>query len=75
MNQEKAIGVVKRPLLAPRILADFDPDRETVNQVDASRKNGMGYATSRRPPVLIFDDMVWKIKATYLHFTFCIEIH
>ena len=49
MNQEKAIGFVKRPLLAPRILADFDPDRETVTQVDASRKNGMGYATSRRP--------------------------
>jgi hypothetical protein len=47
-DQEKAFEDVKRALLAPPILAHFDPERETVIQVDASRKNGMGYALLQR---------------------------
>jgi hypothetical protein len=55
VDQEKAFEDVKRALLAPPILAHFDPERETVIQVDASRKNGMGYALLQR------HGEVWKL--------------
>ena len=42
-DHETAFEAVKVALLAPPILAHFDPLRETSLQVDASRKNGMGY--------------------------------
>jgi hypothetical protein len=43
-DHEKVFEAVKAALLAPPILAHFDLSRETSLQVDASRKNGMGYA-------------------------------
>lgn len=43
-NQETAFEAVKMALMTPCILAHFDPSREASLQVDASRKNGMGYA-------------------------------
>jgi hypothetical protein len=43
-DHEMAFEAVKATLLAPPILAHFDPSRVTSLQVYASRKNGMGYA-------------------------------
>jgi hypothetical protein len=42
-------------LVAPPILAPFDPELETSLQVDASRKNGMGYALLKR------HGEIWKL--------------
>lgn len=41
--------------MAPPILAPFDPELETSLQVDASRKNGMGYALLQR------HEDIWKL--------------
>lgn len=46
---------VKTALLSPPVLAYFDPGRETVIQVDASRTKGMGYALLQK------HDDHWKL--------------
>jgi hypothetical protein len=38
----------KLSLISPPMVVHFEPDRETVIQVDASRKNGMGCAPMQR---------------------------
>lgn len=43
-----AFELVKAALVASPVLAYFDPGRETVIQVDASRKNGMDYVLLQR---------------------------
>lgn len=43
-DHDVAFVVVKNALVAPPILTPFDPALETSIQVNASRKNGMGYA-------------------------------
>lgn len=47
-DHDQAFEAVKEALVAPPVLAHFDPGRETVIQVDASRKNGMGYVLLQR---------------------------
>jgi hypothetical protein len=47
-DQEKAFETVKRALISPPVLANFDPSAETVLQTDASRKNGLGYVLLQR---------------------------
>jgi hypothetical protein len=47
-DHDRAFEAVKTALVAPPILAPFDPELETSLQVDASRKNGMGYALLQR---------------------------
>jgi hypothetical protein len=47
-GHDHAFEAVKAALVAPPILAPFDPEQETSLQVDASRKNGMGYALLQR---------------------------
>jgi hypothetical protein len=47
-DHEKAFDNVKLALVSPPVLVHFEPDRETTLQVDASRKNGMGYALLQR---------------------------
>ena len=47
-DHDSAFAAVKAALTAPPILAHFDPDLETSLQVDASRKQGMGYALLQR---------------------------
>jgi hypothetical protein len=42
-DHESAFSAVKKALVEPPILAHFDPTLETSLQVDAPRKNGMGY--------------------------------
>lgn len=37
----------KAALTSPPVVVHFDPNRETTLQVDASRKNGMGYSYCR----------------------------
>jgi hypothetical protein len=54
-DHEMAFEAVKSALLAPPILASFDPSRETSLQVDASRKNGMGYALLQK------HDAQWRL--------------
>ncbi len=54
-DHELLVGVVKTALLSPFFLAQFDPSRETVIQVDASLKNGMGYALLKK------HDDHWKL--------------
>ena len=43
-DHDRAFEAVKAALLSPPVVVHFDPNRETTLQVDASRKNGMGYA-------------------------------
>jgi hypothetical protein len=45
---DQAFEAVKLALVSPPVLVHFDPGRETTIQVDASRKNGMGYALLQR---------------------------
>jgi hypothetical protein len=47
-DHKKAFDNVKLALVSPPVLVHFEPDRETTLQVDASRKNGMGYALLQR---------------------------
>jgi hypothetical protein len=47
-DQEKAFETVKRALISPPVLANFDPSAETVLQTDASRKSGLGYVLLQR---------------------------
>lgn len=47
-DHEQAFENVKLALVSPPVLVHFEPDRETTLQVDASRKNGMGYALLQR---------------------------
>lgn len=47
-DHEQAFTDVKRALIAPPILTHFDPALDTAIQVDASQKNGMGYALLQR---------------------------
>ena len=54
-DHENAFSAVKAALSAPPVLAHFNPKLETALQVDASRKNGMGYALLQR------HDTVWKL--------------
>ena len=54
-DHERAFEAVKTALVAPPILASFDPELETSLQVDASRKNGMGYALLQR------HGEIWKL--------------
>jgi hypothetical protein len=55
MDNENAFSAVKVALSAPSVLAHFNQDLETTLQVDASRKNGMGYALLRGRQT------VWKL--------------
>ena len=43
-DHTKAFEEVKATLLSPPVLAQFDPEKETFLQTDASRCNGLGYA-------------------------------
>jgi hypothetical protein len=54
-DQERSFEVVKTALLSPPVLAHFDPGRETVIKVDASRTKGMGYALLQK------HDDHWKL--------------
>jgi hypothetical protein len=54
-DHDHAFEAVKAALVAPPILAPFDPELETSLQVDASRKNGMGYALLQR------HEDIWKL--------------
>ncbi|KAI9551307.1 hypothetical protein GHT06_002507 [Daphnia sinensis] len=54
-DHDHAFDAVKAALVAPPILAPFDPELETSLQVDASRKNGMGYALLQR------HEDIWKL--------------
>ena len=54
-DHENAFSAVKAALSTPPVLAHFNPELETALQVDASRKNGMGYALLQR------HDTVWKL--------------
>ncbi|KZS03640.1 Uncharacterized protein APZ42_033587, partial [Daphnia magna] len=54
-DQESAFVEVKVAVTAPPILAHFNPELDTALQVDASRKNGMGYALLQR------HNEVWKL--------------
>ncbi|KZR99649.1 Uncharacterized protein APZ42_004403, partial [Daphnia magna] len=54
-DHDTAFAAVKQALLAPPILAQFDPSLETSLQVDASRKHGMGYA------LLQLHGSIWKL--------------
>jgi transposase InsO family protein len=54
-DHESAFTAVKAALTAPPILAHFNPELDTALQVDASRKNGMGYALLQR------HNDVWKL--------------
>ena len=47
-DHDAAFTAVKLALMQPPVLAHFDPALETELQVDASRKNGMGYALLQR---------------------------
>ena len=47
-DHDRAFSAVKRALVQPPKLAQFDPSLETTLQVDASNKNGMGYALLQR---------------------------
>ena len=47
-DHEQAFENVKLALVSPPMLVHFELDRETTLQVDASRKNGMGYALLQR---------------------------
>ena len=47
-DHDRAFSAVKRALVQPPVLAQFDPSLETTLQVDASNKNGMGYALLQR---------------------------
>jgi hypothetical protein len=47
-DHDQAFEAVKLALVSPPVLVHFDPGRETTIQVDASRKNGMGYALLQR---------------------------
>ena len=47
-EHESAFEAVKMALVAPPVLANFDPEAETTLQTDASRKNGLGYALLQR---------------------------
>ena len=42
--QEEAFATVKKALVSPPILAQFDPSLPTMLQTDASRLKGLGYA-------------------------------
>jgi hypothetical protein len=53
-DHESAFAAVKAALTVPPILAHFNLELETTLQVDASRKNGMGYALLQR------HNDVWK---------------
>jgi hypothetical protein len=54
-DHESAFAAVKAALTAPPRLAHFNPELDTALQVDASRKNGMGYALLQR------HNDVWKL--------------
>lgn len=54
-DHDTAFAAVKQALLAPPVLAQFDPSLETSLQVDASRKHGMGYA------LLQLHGSTWKL--------------
>jgi hypothetical protein len=54
-DHDTAFSAVKQALLAPPVLAQFDPSLETSLQVDASRKHGMGYA------LLQLHGSTWKL--------------
>lgn len=47
-DHDAAFAAVKLALVQPPVLDHFDPALETSLQVDASRKNGMGYALLQR---------------------------
>ena len=47
-DHERAFEDVKKALISPPILAQFDMSAETVLQTDASLKNGMGYVLLQR---------------------------
>lgn len=47
-DHDQTFGAVKLALISPPVLVHFEPMRETVIQVDASRKHGMGYALLQR---------------------------
>ena len=47
-DHDAAFAAVKAALMQPPVLAHFDPSLETELLVDASRKNGMGYALRQR---------------------------
>jgi hypothetical protein len=47
-DHDQAFVAVKLALISPPVLVHFDPMQETVIQVDASRKHGMGYALLQR---------------------------
>lgn len=55
-DHESAFDEVKKALCSPPVLTQFDPDRETMIQTDASRLNGLGY-------VLLQKDRndIWKL--------------
>ena len=55
VDHERSFTAVKAALVAPPILVQFDPNRKTSLQVDASRKHGMGYALLQR------HDDYWKL--------------
>ncbi len=54
-DHESSFEAVKTALLSPPVLSHFDPGRETVIQVDASRTKGMGYALLQK------HDYHWKL--------------
>ncbi len=47
-DHDQALEAVKVALTSPPVIVHFDPRRETIIQVDASRKNCMGYALLQR---------------------------
>ena len=47
-DHDRAFEAVKAALISPPVVVHFDPNRETTLQVDASRKNCMGYALLQR---------------------------
>ena len=53
-----AFNAVKRALVSAPILAPFDVTRETMLQVDASVRNGMGYVLLQK------HDAIWKMIDT-----------
>ena len=54
-DHDGAFSAVKKALVAPPILANFNPALETSLQVDASRKNGIGYV------LLQLHGSTWKL--------------
>jgi hypothetical protein len=54
-DHDSAFSAVKKALVVPPILANFNPALETSLQVDASRKNGMGYV------LLQLHGSTWKL--------------